>query len=135
VDVNPKMRHIHKQIAGSKGMLLPTTDQRAFCRRLPSGLKHTEQGWALALRDDPVEEHVCSGMPAVPPLSAVAALIGIDPEDPTNAEDYAVLRGSLHDGVAPVEQAPVERAGLDGPLDGVPRPARCARSVIRCAAW
>ena len=30
VDVNPKMRHVHGQIAGSEGVLLPTTEQKAF---------------------------------------------------------------------------------------------------------
>jgi hypothetical protein len=59
-------------------------------------------------------------MPTVPPLSIVAALIGIDPDDPTDAEDYAVLRGLLAQRVAPVEQARVEQAELDAPPWGCP---------------
>ena len=30
LDVNPKMRHVHGQFAGSGGVLLPTTEQKAF---------------------------------------------------------------------------------------------------------
>ena len=88
----------------------------------------------MALRDDPVEQHVCSGMPAVPPLSAVAALIEIDPDDPTDAEDYAVLHGLLALRVAPGEQARVEQAGLDVPPSGVQTCPLCSISNPG-AAW
>lgn len=45
--------------------------------------------------------HVQAGMP---PLAAVAALIGIDLDDPADADDLAVLRDLLARRVALVEQ-------------------------------
>jgi hypothetical protein len=39
VDVNPKMRHVHGQIAGPERALLPTTEQKAFVAPTPIWLE------------------------------------------------------------------------------------------------
>lgn len=82
----------------------------------------------------PVEQHACSGMPAVPPLSAVTALIGIDPDDPTDTEDYAVLRGLLARRVAPVDKPASNRLGLDAHRRGAQTCTLCSISNPG-AAW
>jgi hypothetical protein len=63
-------------------------------------------------------------------LSTVAALIEIDPDDPTDAEDFAVLRGLLARRVDLSSKSASSRPGSMS-RGQASRPACCARSVIR----
>lgn len=55
--------------------------------------------------------HGCSGMPAVPTLAAVAAVIGIEPDDPADADDLALQADLLAHRARLVEQASPSRPG------------------------